>query len=651
MRAKVAICYLASLLVSGVTGLSVAQVPASQDTIVIPGDIPKATPQHAGALEMTINGDTMSNGGRINPNRVYALQEGRWYYQTAPIDINNPTGTLTIAGIPDSAGTTKPVILVQPTNGKDVVINGAGVNKVYGSLKFENIHYQAMELDGTIENELFYCGTGGNQMKQKLTIDNCLFEFCNTDLFDCSNEPGAIGGWPYGSSFFITNSYFRNLFNSASWWGSRIFQCKHPIDTLWVENCTITTGGLTFMQTNELTDFTYVNRNTIVNNQKCWLLSPYKHNEFITSNIFINQSWTGDDTSIVMSGQDPDKLHMSTIDIDTNNFSSGLIVSPRYMINGDTSDIDESQLGLNKMRIFVSNNINYNDPLISSGYYNNSAFVDSAIGGLPSYWAGVGPKIVGDIPCEWMNSRTQAIFTAYAPPNGGFIEQNTIICDPNTVTPGIADASVVTVMGEWNQSEYGDPRFPVPPDIDHTKYIFGDYDPNTIPGLDSLGNKTEKGIGITKFTDLTENFNQSRFVSTIDALPIGSLIWNDSENAAYKSTNDWQRVEEAYAYLVSPQPWLVKNQTAQAQTFALSQNYPNPFNPTTVISYQLATNSEVTLNIYDVLGREVKTLVNERQSAGDHSVAFSAKGLPSGVYFYRLQAGTYSETKKLLLLK
>lgn len=100
MRAKVAICYLASLLVSGVTGLSVAQVPASQDTIVIPGDIPKATPQHAGALEMTINGDTMSNGGRINPNRVYALQEGRWYYQTAPIDINNPTGTLTIARHP-----------------------------------------------------------------------------------------------------------------------------------------------------------------------------------------------------------------------------------------------------------------------------------------------------------------------------------------------------------------------------------------------------------------------------------------------------------------------------------------------------------------------------------------------------------------------
>lgn len=88
-----------------------------------------------------------------------------------------------------------------------------------------------------------------------------------------------------------------------------------------------------------------------------------------------------------------------------------------------------------------------------------------------------------------------------------------------------------------------------------------------------------------------------------------------------------------------------------ASQYLLSQNYPNPFNPSTTISYQLPTNTLVVLKVFDVLGREVETLVNERQSAGSHSVRFKAANLPSGVYFYRLQAGVYHDTKKLLLLK
>jgi Secretion system C-terminal sorting domain len=87
------------------------------------------------------------------------------------------------------------------------------------------------------------------------------------------------------------------------------------------------------------------------------------------------------------------------------------------------------------------------------------------------------------------------------------------------------------------------------------------------------------------------------------------------------------------------------------QEFFLSQNYPNPFNPTTVIRYQLAKTGIVRLNVYDVLGRQIATLVDEVKSAGLYTAAFNAANLPSGVYFYRLHAGSFADTKKLILLK
>jgi photosystem II stability/assembly factor-like uncharacterized protein len=86
-------------------------------------------------------------------------------------------------------------------------------------------------------------------------------------------------------------------------------------------------------------------------------------------------------------------------------------------------------------------------------------------------------------------------------------------------------------------------------------------------------------------------------------------------------------------------------------SFALEQNYPNPFNPSTVIRYQLAVSSQTTLKVYDVLGREVATLVNERQAAGNHDVKFDASKLTSGIYFYRLTVGGYTQTKKMLFVK
>ncbi|MBT8380042.1 MAG: T9SS type A sorting domain-containing protein [Ignavibacteria bacterium] len=87
------------------------------------------------------------------------------------------------------------------------------------------------------------------------------------------------------------------------------------------------------------------------------------------------------------------------------------------------------------------------------------------------------------------------------------------------------------------------------------------------------------------------------------------------------------------------------------QDFALEQNYPNPFNPSTSINYSIKERSLVSLKIYDVLGNEVTTLVNEIKPPGVYTIRFNASLLTSGVYFYKLSAGNFNQTKKMILLR
>jgi hypothetical protein len=85
--------------------------------------------------------------------------------------------------------------------------------------------------------------------------------------------------------------------------------------------------------------------------------------------------------------------------------------------------------------------------------------------------------------------------------------------------------------------------------------------------------------------------------------------------------------------------------------FSLHQNYPNPFNPTTTIRYDLPSSGFVSLKVFDILGREVRTLISEVQDAGFKSVELDASGLSSGVYFYKIQAGNFSASRKMLVAK
>jgi len=151
------------------------------------------------------------------------------------------------------------------------------------------------------------------------------------------------------------------------------------------------------------------------------------------------------------------------------------------------------------------------------------------------------------------------------------------------------------------------------------------------------------------FLALIANSRSPNYSAILQGIPLASdtgrynisVLLNDGYGGA-DTLNYILRVEIATG---------IKPEESLPTEFVLFQNYPNPFNPNTTISWQSPVSSHQTLKVYDVLGNEVATLVDEYKPAGRYEIEFNASELPSGTYFYRLRAGAYINTKKLILLK
>ena len=138
------------------------------------------------------------------------------------------------------------------------------------------------------------------------------------------------------------------------------------------------------------------------------------------------------------------------------------------------------------------------------------------------------------------------------------------------------------------------------------------------------------------------------YVLFTNALPEDSLSFYNLQSSDVTSVADHLPVIADFE--LSPEVSVENNSTLNYK-FSLLQNYPNPFNPSTVIKYDLGMSEFVTLKIYNSLGQEVRTLVRREQNAGSYEVKFDASNLTSGIYFYKLTAGEFVQSKKMILLK
>jgi len=142
--------------------------------------------------------------------------------------------------------------------------------------------------------------------------------------------------------------------------------------------------------------------------------------------------------------------------------------------------------------------------------------------------------------------------------------------------------------------------------------------------------------------------NGSLWKNRNDGLPSDISYITLNDQYIYASTNSHGVFRRSINDILTS---VNEDQNKLPNSFSLSQNYPNPFNPTTTINYSVPTASHVIIKVYDLLGRQVATLVNDNNPAGNYSVKFDGSKLVSGVYFYRMEAGSFSQTKKLILMK
>ncbi len=206
-------------------------------------------------------------------------------------------------------------------------------------------------------------------------------------------------------------------------------------------------------------------------------------------------------------------------------------------------------------------------------------------------------------------------------------------------------------------------------------HLRNDHEAFQLGELEIANSTSSSTIGFSRFTDglsayivminLSGNQVTSDFTFTYNAVNNDELIYNYLEGILYSypsfgttNTLNGSWVQEEVEF----EPYEIKvlqlvsgalstESTGRPDDFKLNQNYPNPFNPTSTISFYLPQASEVKLQVFDITGRLVSTLVNEKRIAGSHSVQFEGANLSSGVYFYRLEARDFISTKKMTLIK
>ena len=431
-----------------------------------------------------------------------------------------------------------------------------------------------------------------------LIYDNCLFEHCAHWLVYIRNDSNG--------SVTFRNCYFVNLNGQPCRRDGGVFISFNNQDTLLVENCThiMAQGQMykfeiypdyypPFYPHDYLFKRIIFNHNTFVNCAGTVFMNPgYQNNVSIVNNIFVNcniQAYSGIH-NIDSLEQDPDWLPMGLVNV-----------------------YDSAKAPI---KFLVYGNLIYWDPSLA-----NIADIlnTSEVNGVTSWQSQM----------ITMNMRTQSMFDndvkyPYLVEASWYNKLPVFVNTGNLLTTQVAnlkafalstvDTSSTAILPDWrlintSSDKYVYPDWPIPIDL-----AYADHD---------------------------------LLYASITVLPLGDLNWFPAQKLAWLAQRDYE-----YELLDTWSPRVgIERINTLSQEFKLQQNYPNPFNPSTTISFTIPQAAHVTLKIYNLLGQEVVTIMDDFKTPQKYEIKFDGSGLTSGVYIARLTVGNLNKSIKLVLLK
>jgi hypothetical protein len=516
-----------------------------------------------GNLNVVIQGDTLTNGLRAHPNRVYKLYRDSIYYITALINVNFPLGI-----IADTGSHRPPVIAlaILPDNS-----DAHCFLKIFSNtrrLTLKNLYITGVRPD---QKAIGYSDClNYNSDSTNSIITNCVFEQYGSAISD------NAGNY---NKFTITDCKFRNIMDYGAWFEGNAFfgNSSTPTDSVVMVNNTMFCNNAYANCNVDYNVFTRFEHNTVFLN----CVNPL--NDFVMTNaVYKNNIFYGTLAEAQLHSEIP-QLYFENSNSPSSTFSFD-------SLNTSLSQTEFTTLGLSEAKRQVT-------------VLNNSVYWPAK---LKAFWQSALMDTL--IPPVFLNTRTNQMFAN------------------KTAWPHLVIA---------NNDTTNDPGFP--------SSVMGQVD------------------SLIKFVTLTRTGGLGTYLWYYN--PNGHLfapVWPLPENLAYSNTTMQHEGTDGFAlgdlnwFPTQKAAWLLTGIASTQpipQEFSLSPNYPNPFNPATTIEYNLPKAARVQLKVYNVLGQEVATLVDGIVTAGQHSVSFNASNLASGIYLYKIAAGTFVSTRKMVLVK
>ena len=602
---------------------------AQTDTVSVPSDAGSGGNLNS-AIATVIQADP--TGAQLS-NTVFKLEPAGYYILTATVTTPPHSHLYVMGPTPgNTPQTSLPLILWTSASGGTETISF----DCYGDFTIKNVWLLCANNLGaqvassiTIEDDSLANLSGKGE---HLDMDGCIVDYRNG-----GNDGAAIDPACRHFRGKITNTYFRNLIDTHLRYYGRPVSWAYQsttwhTDTLIFENCTVANYGYGYMQESpEYADYVLFNHCTFLNGMVFTLESSYWWNLAVTNCLFVNSQMYGDipgTTANLSPLGGSNTPNGGTVNIDsTSTFTFTVPFT------------DSSTAASSRQRHVLFSNCSYGFQKWYTDYLasNPTGAADSAKPYLMPmmsaktlrFFVGkdstTGQKLFPYMTAANLypaddTSRIAADYLAYDP---GFA------LDPTNI-----DSIEAFLLGRWKTGA----------DVNWA-YNKTQYDNAPLLNLNNwpLG----EDLSYTNATLMTAGMG---------GFPLGDLYHWWGPLSATNHYTAWQA--QATAEHDSITKWLtlgkvtgVKERPGIPASYTLSQNFPNPFNPTTQINYSVPENGLVTLRVYNVLGQEVATLFSGVQHAGNYVVTFDGNKLASGVYFYRLQAGNISITKKLMLMK